>query len=136
LKSVQLAKRGFVLPRGCTVINVSQFLPPFNCYKNLRKDRRAIFYHIKLLQKVLRVVLGIGATFCTGRFWCSRTHSGRWTIFNARRLRIWIEKKRRALIPVISLYKLSQSIKSSQKENTCKDKRINSSLLLGGYPLY
>ena len=136
MKSVQLAKRGFGLPRGCTVINVSQFLPPFNCYKNLRKDRRAIFYHIKLLQKVLGVVLGISATFCTGRFWCSRTHSGRWTIFNARRLRIRIEKKRRALIPVISLYKLSQSMNSSQKENTCRDKRINSSLLLGGYPLY
>jgi hypothetical protein len=136
LKSVQLAKRGFGLPRGCTVINVSQFLPPFNCYKNLRKDRRAIFYHIKLLQKVLGVVLGIGATFCTGRFWCSRTHSGRWTIFNARRLRIWIEKKRRALIPVLSLHELSQSVNSDPKRKCLARERINSSLLLGGYPLY
>jgi hypothetical protein len=33
-------------------------------------------------------VLGISATFHTGQLWCSPVHSGRWTIFNARRLRI------------------------------------------------
>ena len=32
-------------------------------------------------------MLGISATFRTGRFWCSPAQSDRWTIFNARRLR-------------------------------------------------
>jgi hypothetical protein len=41
----------------------------------------------------------------------------------------WIPKKRRPLIPVISLHELSQSVKSSQKGNTCRDKTIDSSLL-------
>jgi hypothetical protein len=47
---------------------------------------------------------------------------------------LWIKKKRRPLIPVISLYKLSQRVKSSQKGNACRDKRINSSLYIGGIP--
>ncbi len=34
------------------------------------------------------MVLGVNATFRTGQLWCSPAHSGRWTIFNARRLRI------------------------------------------------
>lgn len=38
LKSVQLAKRGFGKSRGYAVINVSQFLPKINRYKNLGKD--------------------------------------------------------------------------------------------------
>jgi hypothetical protein len=47
----------------------------------------------------------------------------------------YIQKKRRPLIPVISLHELSQSVKSSQKGNLCRDKRINSSLYVrGGVP--
>jgi hypothetical protein len=42
LKSVQLAKRGFGKSRGCVVINVSQFLPKFNRYKNLGKIERIV----------------------------------------------------------------------------------------------
>jgi hypothetical protein len=48
----------------------------------------------------------------------------------------WIQKKRRPLIPVISLHELSQSVNSDPKRKCLAGKTINSSLLLGEYPLY
>jgi hypothetical protein len=49
LKSVQLAKQGFGQPRGCTFINVSQFLPKLKYYENSEKIDVLFYYYIKIL---------------------------------------------------------------------------------------